>query len=100
MTATAFSASIPPRLAAAALTLLMAAGCTSLAPEYQRPALPVPQAYPRDSQPPAGQLDAAQPAAAPASIAAPAAARIAWQSYFPDPALQGLIATAHPSARL
>lgn len=99
MTATAFSASIPPRLAAAALTLLMAAGCTSLAPEYQRPALPVPQAYPRDSQPPAGQLDAAQPAAAPASIAAPAAARIAWQSYFPDPALQGLIATALENSR-
>ena len=99
MTATAFSASIPPRLAAAALTLLMAAGCTSLAPEYQRPALPVPQAYPRDSQPPAGTPDAALPAAAPASIAAPAAARIAWQSYFPDPALQGLIATALENSR-
>lgn len=70
-------AKIAARFAPAALSLLLTAGCVSMAPTYQRPDLPVPAVYPEA-----------------AAANAPAAAQINWQTYFPDPALQGLIATA------
>jgi multidrug efflux system outer membrane protein len=79
MTRRPFPASIAARLAPATLLVLLAGGCVSLAPDYHRPALPVPATYA------AGDSGAA---------AATAAADIGWQTYFPDPVLQGLIATA------
>ena len=60
--------------------LLGAGGCMSLAPEYQRPAAPVPAAYPND--------------AVPTGAAAPAAADVDWQAYFADPRLKRLIEIA------
>ena len=56
MTAPAFTAKIAARLAPAALAALLAAGCTSLAPDYERPALPVPAVYPGAGHPGAGDL--------------------------------------------
>ncbi|CAB3879213.1 efflux transporter outer membrane subunit [Achromobacter denitrificans] len=80
MTRRPFPATIAARFAPAALLALLVSGCVSLAPDYDRPALPVPATYaPEDAG-----------AAAPAT----AAAEIAWRSYFPDPVLQGLISTA------
>jgi multidrug efflux system outer membrane protein len=55
------------------------AGCT-LAPAYDRPALPVPTAYPS--------------AAADLSVAASPAPDIGWREFFGDERLQGLIALA------
>jgi multidrug efflux system outer membrane protein len=60
--------------------LLGASGCMSLAPEYQRPAAPVPAAYPND--------------AVPAGSASMAAADVDWQAYFADPRLKRLIEIA------
>ncbi|MDC8758662.1 efflux transporter outer membrane subunit [Janthinobacterium sp. hw3] len=60
----------------AALTLALA-GCASLAPPYQAPALPVPAAYPDGGADGAG-----------------AAAQLAWRTYFSDPRMQRLIAQA------
>ncbi|EHK64002.1 efflux transporter outer membrane subunit [Achromobacter arsenitoxydans] len=91
MTAPAFTAKIAARLAPAALAALLAAGCTSLAPDYERPALPVPAVYPGAGHPAAGQPQG------PAQDAT--AAHITWQSYFTDPALQGLISTALENSR-
>ncbi|RZI77391.1 MAG: efflux transporter outer membrane subunit [Variovorax sp.] len=65
--------SIPTALVAA----LMLAGC-SLIPTYERPAAPVPTVFPGDPTQPAG----------------PAAASVAWQSFFTDPRLAKLIDTA------
>ncbi|MGS1009247.1 AdeC/AdeK/OprM family multidrug efflux complex outer membrane factor [Achromobacter anxifer] len=81
MTRRPFPAMITTRFVPAALLTLLAAGCVSMAPDYQRPALPVPAAY-----------TAPAPDAAAASAAA--AAEIGWRTYFPDPALQTLISTA------
>ena len=105
MTAPAFAAILAARLAPAALAVLLAAGCTSLAPDYQRPAPPIPAAYPGAGHPGAGHPGAGQPEAttlpdgAAAQAPSPAAAQIAWQAYFPDPALQSLIATALDNSR-
>jgi outer membrane protein, multidrug efflux system len=66
---------IPAALAAAWL----AAGC-SLIPAYERPAAPVPAAFPN--------------AGAAASAGAAAASDIAWQDYFADPRLRRLIDAA------
>lgn len=85
MTPSAFTAKLVTRLAPATLVALLAAGCASLAPEYQRPALPVPATYAEAGHPGHPGLAAQQP---------DAAARITWQGYFSDPTLQGLIATA------
>jgi len=63
------------KLLAAVCTLL--AGC-SLAPKYQRPAAPVAATYP---------LDASTPAAVPA-------ADLAWQQFFGDARLRGIIQLA------
>lgn len=65
-----------PSLGALALAGLMA-GCTSLAPTYERPAAPVPATY------------APSPAAGPADSAA-----VPWQSFFTDTRLKGLIELA------
>lgn len=75
------------RAAGTALGAALLASCTSLAPTYERPALPVADSYPA---PPA---IAASAAAAPAA-AASAAADIAWQEFFADERLKGLIALA------
>jgi len=53
-------------------------GCASLAPHYERPHLPVPEAYPADA-PPAGPASAAQ---------------TDWRDYFADARLQALIQQA------
>lgn len=63
-------------LSALALACLMA-GCTSLAPTYERPAAPVPATY------------APSPAAGPADSAA-----VPWQTFFTDTRLKGLIELA------
>lgn len=80
MTRRPFPATIAARFAPAALLALLVSGCVSLAPDYDRPALPVPATY--------------APEDAGAATPATAAAEIAWRSYFPDPVLQGLISTA------
>ena len=67
---------------ALAMTL---AGCMSLAPKYERPVAPVAEAFP----------ELAKPAGAPAAqVATEAAASIAWQRFFPDARLRGLIEQA------
>ncbi|SDD30678.1 efflux transporter, outer membrane factor (OMF) lipoprotein, NodT family [Paraburkholderia lycopersici] len=53
-------------------------GCMSLAPHYERPSMPVPDAWPHDA-PDSGTG---------------AASRTSWRDYFPDPQLQALIAQA------
>jgi NodT family efflux transporter outer membrane factor (OMF) lipoprotein len=57
---------------------LSLSGCMSLAPHYERPALPVPDSWPTDApdarQTPGVNMD--------------------WRDYFPDPQLQSLIAQA------
>lgn len=63
--------------------LLGVSGCMSLIPAYQRPAAPVPAAYPGE----------ASPAAAPAPTAT-AAADVDWQAYFADPRLKRLVEIA------
>lgn len=60
----------------AAIALAFAISSCTLMPEYFRPAAPVPQAYP-------GQ---------PENAAVTEAPPLTWQSYFPDPDLQKLIA--------
>ncbi|MGR4872211.1 efflux transporter outer membrane subunit [Variovorax sp. LARHSF232] len=57
---------------------VLLAGC-SMAPKYERPEAPVPQYFPNNPAQIAGQ---------------PATAQIAWQDYFTDPRLVGLINTA------
>jgi multidrug efflux system outer membrane protein len=68
------------RLAPLAMTALMA-GCT-LAPAYERPALPVPTNLPSG-----GAYAPARPAATPA-------ADVAWRDFFTDPKLQRVIQLA------
>lgn len=64
---------------------MMLAGCMSLAPKYERPAAPVAQAFP----------ELPKAASAPASqLANEAPAAIAWQRFFPDARLRGLIEQA------
>ncbi len=65
------------RLPLALAASLWLAGC-SLIPTYERPAAPVPSTYPGDPAQPAGA----------------AASSIAWQDFFADPRLAGLITTA------
>ncbi len=72
------------------LTILVAslvlAGCASLAPTYQRPAAPVPAAWPQGAAP------APSPGARQADEGA--AADLAWQQFFTDARLRRLIETA------
>ncbi|MFC0253088.1 efflux transporter outer membrane subunit [Massilia consociata] len=67
---------------ALAMTL---AGCMSLAPKYERPQAPVTQSFPEMPK-------AAGTPAASATNEAPAT--LAWQRFFPDPRLHGLIEQA------
>jgi len=67
--------------AALAVATLALAACSSLIPEYQRPAAPVPPTYPSD----------VAPASSPG---AEAAADIDWQRFFADPRLKRLIELA------
>ncbi|WP_295855075.1 efflux transporter outer membrane subunit [uncultured Xylophilus sp.] len=75
-----FLSSFPLRAVALAAAALLA-GC-SLIPTYERPAAPIPGDWPATVAP-----GTAQPAA-------PAAADLPWQSFFPDERLQRLLATA------
>lgn len=68
----------PLRHAACAMAAaLLLAGCTSLAPPYEAPAMPVPQQYAEAAE--AGNVQAAD---------------MAWRDYFTDPALQAVIGEA------
>ncbi|WP_434665061.1 efflux transporter outer membrane subunit [Paraburkholderia sp. A3BS-1L] len=67
------------RLHAAVMALALSlSACLSLAPQYERPALPVAPSWPTDA-PDAGQSTAPD---------------VTWRDYFPDPQLQALIAQA------
>ena len=66
------------KLAALPLALLAVAGCTNLAPKYERPAAPVAPAFSADAGA-AGQVQASS---------------IDWQSYFADERLKRLIGVA------
>ncbi|MGP1615620.1 MAG: multidrug transporter, partial [Pollutimonas bauzanensis] len=68
---------------AAMAAAMLRAGCASLAPDYERPALPVSGDWP--SGPAYGQ---------PASPQAPGAADIAWQQFIVDDKLRRLVAMA------
>lgn len=73
---------------AGAVCAAMLSACASMAPPYQRPALPVPAAYPGSAQ---------APSAGAASNPAPTAAALpdlAWRSCFGDADLQAAIAQA------
>lgn len=65
------------------LITILLAGCT-LAPEYLRPASPVPADWPQGTAYPAIKTD----------TSAPAAADLPWRTFFPDERLQKIIATA------
>jgi hypothetical protein len=64
------------------LAVALALGACSFIPEYQRPAAPVPDAWP-----------ALQPAAA-LGDSGRVPTKLEWREYFPDPRLQALIAAA------
>ncbi len=66
------------RIVAACCAALLAAGCMSLAPDYERPAAPVPAEFP---------LAAGAPSGTPA-------AGLGWRSFFIEPRLQRLIELA------
>ena len=63
-----------------ALGTSLVAGCASMAPDYQRPAAPVPAEFPQ--------------AGANVSANAPLAENIPWRDYFADPRLREVIAQA------
>ncbi len=84
-----------PRIRRAALAALAGAalgGCVSLAPEYERPALPVAGSYPAPPSLPASA--ALAPGAIAATPADRAAVDIPWQQFFNDERLESLIALA------
>lgn len=68
------------------LALSLLAGCTNLAPQYERPTTPLPATY--------GQTDAARPQTAQPTSEALAAILADWRAYFTDPALQAVIEQA------
>jgi multidrug efflux system outer membrane protein len=68
--------------ACTAVLIAPTVGC-SLAPKYERPALPVANEYPADAPVPAGAKPDARPAP-----------EIAWREYFADAELQAMIAQA------
>ena len=72
---------IPVVLLAAAVGL---SGCT-LAPKYERPKLPVADAFPAEATP------ALAAEAAPEAVAAPAAKDVPWQEFFTDARLRSVI---------
>ena len=80
------------------VSALVLAGCTSLAPTYQRPAAPVPATWAQASASAqaAAPADAAARAttASPPGAAASAVADTTWQQFFTDPQLRALIGQA------
>lgn len=66
------------RILSLALGAGLASGCATLAPEHERPAPPVPEAFPQAGALPEGQL----------------AETIPWRDYFTDPRLREVIAQA------
>jgi len=66
------------RLLAAAAAAVVAAGCTSMAPKYERPAAPVPDRFAGDG----------------AAVSGPVASDLDWQSFFGDERLKRLIGIA------
>ncbi len=68
------------RVLVLALGASLVAGCASMAPDYQRPAAPVPAEFP--------QADTK------AATSAPLAVDIPWREYFADPRLREVIAQA------
>ncbi|HRP27364.1 MAG TPA: efflux transporter outer membrane subunit [Burkholderiaceae bacterium] len=81
-----------PRAVLAVLAGALLGGCISLAPEYERPALPVADRYPPPPSLPASAPLA--PAAAASAAAGRAAVDIPWQQFFGDERLKSLIALA------
>ena len=71
----------------AGLLPLLLTACVSLAPKYQRPEAPVPQAFPQG------------PAYAPNQAADTAVSGIGWRAFFKDPRLQQVIARALTDSR-
>jgi NodT family efflux transporter outer membrane factor (OMF) lipoprotein len=59
----------------------MVAGCTNLAPDYARPAAPIPEGWKAGSQPVAGAVASAAPA-------------LAWREFFIDERLRQVVALA------
>ncbi len=68
------------RILTAALAATVASACSTLAPDYQRPAAPVPASFPQ--------------APGTVSAAAPAADALPWRDFFAAPGLRELIALA------
>ncbi len=68
-------------LLACAVTAVALSGCAYMAPDYQRPAAPVPSNWPQQS---GAQTQPANNVPAPKD----------WRVFFPDPRLQAMIATA------
>jgi multidrug efflux system outer membrane protein len=79
---------------AMALAIAASLGACSLTPVYQRPALPVPGAYPASPANLAPSPGVAKATPAPAQAGAPTAADIAWQDFFADARLRELIGLA------
>jgi len=69
---------MPLKSSATLLSAAALAGCMQLAPRYERPAAPVPAAFPNAALSSPDAVSAEQP----------------WQDYFADPALRGLIELA------
>lgn len=76
--------------------LLLAAGCTSLAPHYERPPAPVPATYPATFPTTSPTTSpAADPAAPPATVEGQTpAADLDWRQFFAEPALRQAIELA------
>ena len=77
---------------ALSLALLVALSGCSLAPSYEQPASPVPNAWPQGAAYPA--VAPASPAADAEQTVAVAAAELGWREFFRDPQLQQLIGIA------
>lgn len=73
----------PGSVVACLIFALLTPGCTSFAPPFERPAMPVAEQYPGNSDAPGSE-----------EAAAVIAASTAWRGYFIDPRLQELIAQA------
>lgn len=70
------------KVSASVLTLILLGGCASMAPDYERPAAPVPESW------------SAQAPDTPQASTAVAATDLDWRDYFNDVALQRLIELA------
>jgi len=69
-------------LAASALIATLLTGCATMAPKYERPAAPVPAAFPTGDAYPTAE-SSAQPVS-----------ELGWQAFFTDPKLRSVIAEA------